>query len=159
MSIWLLAVVLLLVCGALGLLVGALRAFFMFLGVSIGLAVAGPLGSALKPLLVSAGVKNPLWLYLLPPVPAFLIVALVLFGVGFFVHYRVGQIFKFRYSEYDFLTWQDMNRKVGVFVGVLVLVAGGWVRVGVIVDVGGVPVGVPVGSPAPHVFSITVTLL
>ena len=120
MSIWLLAIVLLVVCGALGLLVGALRAFFLLFGVILGLALGSPLGAALKGLIASAGVKNPLYMYLLPPVPAFLIITLVLFGAGFFVHYRVVQMFKMRRSEYDFLTWQDMNRKVGVFVGVAI---------------------------------------
>ena len=79
---------------------------------------------------------NLLWLSLLPPITAFFVVGLVFVVIGFIVHYKIGQYYKFSADEVTRLTWERMNKRSGAALGLLV---GGiyTVLVGMLIYVGG----------------------
>lgn len=119
MSIWILAIVLLLVFGALGFAKGAIRTSVSLAGIFLGLALALPIGRALKPIMGPIAGTNPVWLAIVPPLIAFALVYLVFVGISFFVHHKVAQALKFKLDEVQHIRWERMNRHVGVSLGLL----------------------------------------
>jgi hypothetical protein len=119
MSIWILAIALLLVFGAIGFAKGAIRAGVSLAGILIGVAVAIPLGRALKGIMGPIVGTNPVWLAVVPPLIVFALVYLVFVGLSFFVHHKVAQTFKFKHDEVQHIRWERMNRHVGVSLGLL----------------------------------------
>jgi hypothetical protein len=84
--------------------------------------VASPMGRALQPLMGKIGIKNPVYQAITPAPVAFLIVMLAIFGIGFAVHWKVAQIFKFTRDDVDRIRWERMNRACGVSLGFLTAV-------------------------------------
>lgn len=119
MSIWILAIVLLLVFGALGFFKGAIRAGVSLIGIFAGLALAIPIGRALKPIMGPIAGTNPVWLAIVPPLIAFAVVYLVFVGLSFFVHIQVAKTLKNKYDEVQHIRWERMNRHVGASLGLL----------------------------------------
>jgi hypothetical protein len=119
MSLWLLAIVLLAVFAGLGFAKGAIRMAISFLGLLVGLAVAVPFGRALKPLMGMFGVVNPVWLAVVPPIIAFLLVYLIVSGLSFFVHHKVYLRYKYKHDDVDRIRWEAMNHHVGTAIGLL----------------------------------------
>ena len=89
-------------------------------GLFIGLLLAQPMAPLMTPIYTASGMTNLLWLAVLPPITAFLIVGLVFVGIGFFVHYKIGQYYKFSADEVTRLTWERMNKRSGAAIGLLV---------------------------------------
>jgi hypothetical protein len=116
MFIWLLVLVLVGGFAAIGFQTGAIRASVSLLGVIVGLAFASLLGGLIAPLFGSAGV---IWQQVLPSAVAFLVVWLVGFGLGFVAHKPVELHFKYREDDSTRLSFERMNRALGVFVGML----------------------------------------
>jgi colicin V production protein len=121
MLIWILAVVLFAAFGALGYAKGAIRMIFPLVGLVLGAILAVPLGPLVKPVIPLVGLKNPIWSLLLPPVLVFLLIALIFIIVGFIVHRKVYLHFKYQTDDYQRLSWERMNKRIGVCIG---LVAG-----------------------------------
>lgn len=119
MSIWILAIALLLIFGAIGFAKGAIRAGVSLVGILIGVAVAIPLGRALKGIMGPIVGTNPVWLAIVPPLIAFALVYLIFVGLSFFVHQKVAQVFKFKHDEVQHIRWERMNRHVGASLGLL----------------------------------------
>jgi len=67
MTIWILALILVGACVALGHKLGAINAAITFIGIPIAALLAGPLSRLVAPLLPHLGVQNPFWLWALPP--------------------------------------------------------------------------------------------
>lgn len=89
-------------------------------GLFVGLLLAKPMAPMMAPIYTASGMTNLLWLAILPPITAFLVVGLVFVGVGFFVHYKIGQYYKFSADEVTRLTWERMNKRSGAAIGLLV---------------------------------------
>ena len=121
MTIWTLAVVLFVLFGALGYAKGAIRMIFPLIGLVLGVFLAVPLGSVVKALVPLVGLKNPIWSILLPPVIVFFLIALIFIIVGFIVHWKVSLYYKYRTDDYHRLSWERLNKRLGVSIG---LVAG-----------------------------------
>jgi len=121
MTIWIMAVVLFALFGALGYAKGAIRMIFPLLGLVLGVFLAVPLGPVVKPLVPLVGLKNPIWSILLPPVIGFFLIAIVFIVVGFLVHWKVSLYYKYRTDDYHRLSWERLNKRLGVSIG---LVAG-----------------------------------
>jgi hypothetical protein len=119
MLIWLLVVLLTAGFAALGYFKGAIRMIFPLLGLFVGALLALPLSPVVRPLVPMVGLENPIWSVLIPPVVVFFVVALLLVGVGFLVHWKLGLHFKYRTDEYTFNRWQRLNQRLGVSMGVL----------------------------------------
>ena len=121
MLIWVLALVLFLLFGALGYAKGAIRMVLPLAGLFLGVALAVPLAPLVKPLVPLVGLKNPIWSWLLPPVLVFFAIAVVFIIVGFIVHRKVYLFFKYGTDDYQRLSWERLNKRIGACMG---LVAG-----------------------------------
>ena len=90
MTIWIMAVLLFAMFGALGYAKGAIRMIFPLIGLALGVFLAVPLGPVVQPLVPLVGLKNPVWSILLPPVIVFFLIAILFIIVGFIVHWKVS---------------------------------------------------------------------
>lgn len=119
MSLWIVAIVLILLLGAIGFFCGAVRMTVWFVGLLLGLAVSIPLGPAIRGLVSLVGVKNPIWLDVIPPVVVFALFNLVFFGLSFLVHHKLKQKFLFTRDDVFRIRFDRFNRHVGAFTGVV----------------------------------------
>ena len=102
---WILAILLMAIFAAIGFAKGAIRTTISLVGVVLGLMLAVPLGGVLRPLLSAAGVQNPVWLGLVPPIVAFFLVYFIFVGLSFFVHHKVNLYYKYRRDDADRIRW------------------------------------------------------
>ncbi len=116
MLIWLLVLVLVGGFAAIGFQTGSIRASVSLLGVVLGLLLAPLVGGLLTPLFASAGV---VWQQILPTVVGFVLVWAVGFGLGFVAHKPVELHFKYREDDSTRVSFERMNKALGVFVGML----------------------------------------
>jgi hypothetical protein len=119
MTIWIMAVLLFALFGALGYVKGAIRMVFPLIGLAVGTFLAVPLGPLVKPLVPLAGLKNPVWSILLPPVIVFFLIALVFIVIGFIVHWKINLYYKYRTNDYHRLAWERLNKRLGVGIGLI----------------------------------------
>src|SRR5512136_817142 len=119
MLIWILAIVLFLVFGALGYLKGAIRTLFPLIGLLVGVFLALLLGPLVRPLVPLVGLSNPIWSWLLPPVIVFFLLAVIFIAVGFLVHHKANLYYKYRTGDYQRLSWERLNQRVGACFGLL----------------------------------------
>ncbi|HUS35675.1 MAG TPA: CvpA family protein [Verrucomicrobiae bacterium] len=122
MSIWILALVLCAVFGAIGFFSGAIRTALLWIGVVLASIVTGLIAPKLVGLMPKIGIKHPLWIELTPYIIIFSILALVVYGVGFAVHHKVALIYKYQRDDYSRMKWENMNRHVGLSVGLLIAI-------------------------------------
>src|SRR6267143_6840597 len=78
-------------------------------------------GPMVKPLVPLVGLTNPIWSILLPPVIVFFLIAMIFIVIGFIVHWKVNLYYKYRTDDYHRLSWERLNKRLGVSIG---LVAG-----------------------------------
>src|SRR5689334_8265020 len=121
MTIWIMAVLLFALFGALGYAKGAIRMIFPLMGLVLGVFLAIPLAPVVKPLVPLVGLKNPVWSILVPPLISFFLIAIIFITVGFIVHWKVNLYYKYRTDDYHRLSWERLNKRLGVSIG---LVAG-----------------------------------
>lgn len=119
MYMWLMAVLLVGGFAGIGYSTGAIRSLVAFVGVILGLALAGILGGLLHPYMATIGVTNLLWQEILPPVIGFTVVWLIFFGAGFAAHKPVELHFKYREDDSTRNAFERMNKALGLFVGLL----------------------------------------
>jgi hypothetical protein len=119
MLIWILAIVLFAVFGALGYLKGAIRSLFPLLGLLVGVFLAVPLGPLVRPLVPLVGLSNPIWSWLLPPVIVFFLLSAIFIVVGFLVHHKVNLYYKYHTDDHQRLSWERLNQRVGACFGLL----------------------------------------
>jgi hypothetical protein len=117
MTIWLLAVLLMAALAALGLRQGVVRVGFSFFGIVFGGLLAAPIGHLLKPLLVMAGLKNPLWLAFLPSSIGFLIILTIFKFAGYVLYHKVDMRFKHGASDTQQIMWERLNHRLGLCLG------------------------------------------
>jgi hypothetical protein len=89
------------------------------IGLIVGVMLAVPLGHSLHSLMGPIGVKNPVWVTLVPPVIVFAIIYLAAMGFSFFVHHKIYLIYKYKHDDVDRIRWERMNHHVGVALGLL----------------------------------------
>ena len=77
MLIWILAVSLFGLFAVAGFYKGATRMAVSLIGLFVAILLARPLGPMVKPLIPLVGLKNPIWVWLLPPVVVFLVLSAV----------------------------------------------------------------------------------
>lgn len=119
MSMWILAIVLLVIFAALGFGQGAIRSAISLIGLIIALFLAVPVGAMIRPVMAPLGVTNPVWLALIPPVVAFLLIYIVISGLSFFAHHKVYLMYKYKRDDADRIRWERVNRHGGAAIGVL----------------------------------------
>src|SRR5207249_8214127 len=121
MTIWIMALLLFALFGALGYAKGAVRMIFPLMGLMLGVFLAVPLSPVVKSLVPLVGLKNPIWSILLPPVIVFFFIGMIFIIVGFIVHWKVSLYYKYQTDDYHRLSWERLNKRLGVSMG---LVAG-----------------------------------
>jgi Colicin V production protein len=119
MIIWILALVLIASVAALGYRQGVVRVAFSFLGIVAGALLALPLGRLIEKLLGIAGLKDPLLLWALGPVIAFILVSAA-FKIGAFqVHQKVDVYYKYHAGDLRLALWERLSNRLGLCLGVL----------------------------------------
>src|SRR5688572_4373083 len=99
MTIWLLALVLMLFSAGIGYRQGAIRVGFSLVGILIAALLAGPLAKLVAPAIRAFGVSNPVYLWALGPFVVFIIL-LSLFKVGgLAVHSKVDVYYKYKAGD------------------------------------------------------------
>src|SRR6266496_6074030 len=119
MTIWVMAVLLCALFGGLGYAKGAIRMVFPLMGLILAVFLAVPLGPLVKPLVPLVGLKNPIWSILLPPVIVFFLIALIFIIAGFIAHWKINLYYKYRTDDYQRLSWERLNKRLGVSIGLL----------------------------------------
>jgi len=119
MTIWIMAVLLFALFGALGYAKGAIRMIFPLVGLVLGTFLAVPLGPLVKSLVPLVGLQNPIWSILLPPVIIFFLIALVFIVIGFVVHWKVNLHYKYQTDDFHRLSWERLNKRLGVSIGLI----------------------------------------
>jgi len=119
MLIWLLAIILIASVAALGLRQGVIRVAFSFLGIVVGALLAVPLGKFAGKLISLVGVKDPLMIWALGPILAFIVVSAA-FKIGAFpVHQKVDVYFKYKTGDLRLALWERLSQRPGLCLGVL----------------------------------------
>lgn len=119
MTIWLFTLLVLFCVAAAGYRQGAVRAGISFFGILISALLCVPLGKLVGPLLKLLGVANPILLWVLPPVIAFVVVmALVKVG-AFMVHQKVDVYYKYQAGDLRLSLFERLNHRLGACVGLL----------------------------------------
>jgi uncharacterized membrane protein required for colicin V production len=119
MTIWILAI-LLMVCVALaGWRQGAIRAAFAFGGIIFGVWLANLLGKIFHPILPHVGASNPILAWVLAPLLGFILVQIIFKSAGYYVHRKAEVFYKHKAGDLRLSLWLRLNRRLGICVGVL----------------------------------------
>jgi hypothetical protein len=114
MTIWLLTVLLLASLAGLGLRQGLIRVAFSLAGILAGALLANPLAHLVRPALTAVGIRNPIELWLMPPVIVFIVVLVVFKIAAFAVHRKVDLHFKYKAADLRLTLWRRMNSRLGM---------------------------------------------
>lgn len=118
MSVFLSAVVLIVLFALAGHRIGAIRGLVGLLGIIVGGMMAVPLAPMAAPLLTKAGSTNLLWNWVLPPILVFVAFQLIFGLLALLTHHRVMLFYKYKATDEVRHRWERMNARVGVAVGV-----------------------------------------
>ncbi len=119
MTIWLLALILMGSLAGLGYRQGGIRVACSFMGILVGVLLAGPLGRLIKPLLFAVGATNPVVPWILGPPIIFVLVSIAFKVAALAVHQKVDVYYKYHAGDLRLALWQRLNRQLGLCVGLL----------------------------------------
>jgi hypothetical protein len=119
MSIWILAIVVMILPALAGWRLGAIRAAISFIGILFAALLAVPVGKLIHPLLPHLGAGNPISAWALAPVVGFLIVSIVFKVVGQPVHNKVEHFYKYKAGDLRLALFERLNARLGICVGLL----------------------------------------
>lgn len=119
MTFWLLAVILLLSLAGLGYRQGAIRVAMSFLGILVGVLLAGPLSGVVVFLMKPLGVKNPLALWFIPPFVVFCVICALFKTGAAFLHRKVEVFYKYKAGDLRMVLWERIMARVGLCMGVI----------------------------------------
>jgi len=118
-TIWILALGLLISLSALGFRQGAIRVSFSLVGIIISALLAAPLAKYVKPILPHVGVHDPTVIWLVAPVIVFWILLIPFKSLGFFVHRKVELYFKYKTDGMQLIRWNRLNSRLGLGLGLM----------------------------------------
>jgi uncharacterized membrane protein required for colicin V production len=119
MTIWILALGLLISLAALGYRQGAIRVAFSLIGIIISAILAGPFAKYVYPILPRVGIHNPTVIWLVSPVIVFWILMIPFKSVAFLVHRKVELYYKYKAEGLQALRWMRLNARLGLCLGPL----------------------------------------
>jgi uncharacterized membrane protein required for colicin V production len=119
MTIWILAVVLVLSLMGLGYRQGAIRVAFSLVGIFMGVLLAVPLAKPCAILLKAFGVQHPVLLWMVPPFIAFCLISAIFKSIALAVHHKVEVHFRYKAGDLRFSLWERLNRRLGLCLGVI----------------------------------------
>jgi hypothetical protein len=119
MLIWILALVVLAACIALGHKLGAINAAFTFVGIVLAGLLAAPLGGLFKHVLAHVGIHNETMAWAIAPIIPFFIILSLFKATGFFVHRKIAVYYKYQAGDLRLALWERLNARLGACVGTL----------------------------------------
>ena len=119
MSIWILALFIIICAGLAGWRQGAIRAAIIFVGIIFAALLAVPLGRLFHPLLPHLGASNPVTAWALAPVCGFLLASIPFIVAAQMVHNRVEHFYKYAAGDLRLALWSRLNTRLGICVGVI----------------------------------------
>ena len=120
MLVWVFAFLFAMLFGGLGYGSGAIRMLVALIGTVISLAVMDPLGRLLEPVAAKVAADNIALREGLPGFLAFVIVWLVIYGLGFLAHQPVMLHMKYKEDDATRESFGKMNQAGGAVVGLLI---------------------------------------
>jgi hypothetical protein len=118
-TIWILALFVLVMFGSAGQMGGGIRLSIQLVGVIIAFALASPLSFILKPLIPLVGYKNPVTIWALPPILMFVLLNLIFASIAFGVHHKIEVHYTYRVADDIRMNWERVNSRLGICVGIL----------------------------------------
>ena len=119
MTIWILAIFLMIALALAGWRQGAIRGAFMFGGILLGVLLAAPLGRLFHPLLPHLGATNPILAWALAPLVGFIVVQVLVACAAFSVHRKVEHFYKYQAGDLRLSLWERVNGRLGICLGLL----------------------------------------
>jgi MFS family permease len=119
MIVWIIALLLLAACIALGHKLGAINAAFTFVGIVFAGLLAAPLGGLFKHVLAHLGIQNETMAWAIAPIVTFFVILTVFKAAGFFVHRKVEVYYKYKAGDLRLALWERLNARLGACVGTL----------------------------------------
>jgi len=119
MTIWILALILLVSLAAIGFRQGAIRVGFSLIGIIVSALLAAPLAKYVKPILPHVGVQDPTAIWMLSPLIVFIILMVPFKSLGYFVHRKVEVYFKYKSDGMQLIRFDRLNARLGLCLGPL----------------------------------------
>ena len=117
MTIWILAMGLLVSLAALGYRQGAIRVAFSLVGIIVSALLAAPLAKYVKPMLPHVGIQDPTVIWMVSPVIVFVILLIPFKSLGFFVHRKIEVYFKYKSEGMQLIRFNRLNARLGLCLG------------------------------------------
>ncbi len=117
MTIWLLALVLLVALAGIGYRQGAIRVAFSLVGILLAVLLAARLGKLIKPALLAVGLKNPVLLWVVAPLVIFVLISILCKVGGLAVHQKVDVHFRYHAGDLRQSLWERLYHRVGLCLG------------------------------------------
>lgn len=116
---WILALLVLASGVGMGLRLGAIPSAVSIISMVIATWLASTAGKLFKLLLPHMGIHNPALLWMLAPICGFLLVYVILMGIGFEVHRRTYVYYKYKAGDLRLALWERLNLSLGGCLGVI----------------------------------------
>jgi hypothetical protein len=119
MTTWIIALLLLASLAGMGYRQGVIRVAFSFVGIIVGAILATPLAPLVRLALSPLGVKQPLLVWLVPPVVMFAVVLATFKFIGLAVHNKVEAHYKYKTDDLTQALWERLSRRLGLCLSTL----------------------------------------
>jgi len=123
MTIWILAFLLLALCGLIGYSLGAIRMIFSIIGLITAAFLAATVGHMVSPMLKGVlggfSIQNPVLFWALGPLAGFVVIVIVFTAIAEAVHRQVEVFYKYKAGELRYSLWQRLNRRCGACLGTI----------------------------------------
>ena len=117
MTIWILAMGLLISLAAIGYRQGAVRVAFSLVGIVVSALLAAPFAKYVQPLLPHVGIHDPTIIWMVSPVIVFIALMIPFKSLGFFVHRKLEIYFKYKGEGMQLIRWNRLNARLGLCLG------------------------------------------
>jgi len=117
MTIWILAVLIMVSVALAGWRQGAIRAAFSFVGILVAALLAVPVGRIFQPLLPHLGAGNPVLAWALAPVVGFILISAIFKVAARFVHQKADVFYKYQAGDLRQSLWLRLNSRLGLCLG------------------------------------------
>lgn len=119
MTIWILAIVVLVLSALAGWRLGGIRAAIGFVGILVSALLAAPVGKLFYFVLPIFGAKSPIVLWALAPICGFIAVTFVFSVIAFNVHRKIDVYYHYKAGDLRLALWQRLNTRLGICLGLL----------------------------------------
>ena len=114
MTVWIIAIFLLILLVIFGYTHGVIKMLVTGIGLIFGCLVAVPLSGLFKPFFVAAKIYNPLMVWTIPPLIIVLLASIVSATIGTIISNKVEAYFRYHAPEFRKTLWDRVNERLGV---------------------------------------------